>query len=65
MASGQQKAQKNLEAFEVWKSTQADDDFQQIVFRGQLNRIGVALLIKSFKAIPHHTLLTRYLPKFL
>ena len=36
MASGQQKAQQNLEAFEVWKATQTDDDFKQIVFRGQL-----------------------------
>ncbi len=42
MASGQQKAQQNLEAFEVWKATQTDDDFKKIVFRGQLNRIEVA-----------------------
>ena len=42
MASGQQKSQQNLEAFEVWKATQTDDEFKQIVFRGQLNRIEVA-----------------------
>ncbi|MBM7073880.1 hypothetical protein JQC92_17880 [Shewanella sp. 202IG2-18] len=42
MASGQQKAQQNLEAFEVWKATQTDVEFKQIVFRGQLNRIEVA-----------------------
>lgn len=42
MASGKQKAQQNLEAFEVWKATQTDDDFRQIVFRGQLNRNEVA-----------------------
>ncbi|GEM81354.1 VPA1267 family protein [Vibrio superstes] len=42
MASGQQKAQQNLEAFEVWTATQTDDEFKQIVFRGQLNRIEVA-----------------------
>ncbi|EGQ9278314.1 hypothetical protein L3I77_000724 [Vibrio vulnificus] len=42
MANGQQKAQQNLEAFEVWKATQTDDDLKQIVFRGQLNRIEVA-----------------------
>ncbi|MCA3912513.1 hypothetical protein D8T51_18900 [Vibrio vulnificus] len=42
MASGQQKAQQNLEAFDVWKATQTDHDFKQIVFRGQLNRIEVA-----------------------
>ncbi|WP_435247444.1 VPA1267 family protein [Vibrio sp. nBUS_14] len=42
MASGQQKAQQNLEAFKVWKATQTDDDFKQIMFRGQLNRNEVA-----------------------
>ncbi|MBE5178334.1 hypothetical protein HJ049_00325 [Vibrio parahaemolyticus] len=42
MANGRQKAQQNLEAFEVWKATQTDDNFKQIVFRGQLNRIEVA-----------------------
>ncbi len=30
MASGQQKAQQNLDAFEVWKATQTDDDFKQV-----------------------------------
>jgi hypothetical protein len=42
MAGGQQKAQQNLEAFEVWKATQNDDDLKQIIYRGQLNRIEVA-----------------------
>ncbi len=42
MAGGQQKAQQNLEAFEVWKATQTDDDFKQIIYRGKLNRIEVA-----------------------
>jgi hypothetical protein len=42
MAGGQQKAQQNLEAFEVWKATQTDDDLRQIIYRGQLNRIEVA-----------------------
>lgn len=42
MASGQQKAQQNLEAFEVWQATQTDDDFKQIAFKGKLNRIEVA-----------------------
>ncbi|MCG6199907.1 VPA1267 family protein [Vibrio sp. 1-Bac 57] len=50
MASGQQKAQQNLEAFEVWKATQTDDDFKQIVFRGQLNRIEVAKSIGCGKS---------------
>ncbi len=42
MASGKQKAQQNLKAFEVWQATQTDEDFKQITFRGQLNRIEVA-----------------------
>jgi len=42
MASGQQKAQQNLEAFEVWKATQTDDEFKQIGFRDQLNKIEAA-----------------------
>lgn len=50
MASGQQKAQQNLEAFEVWKATQTDDDFRKIVFRGQLNRTEVAKVIGCGKS---------------
>ena len=50
MASGQQKAQQNLEAFEVWKATQTDDEFKQIVFRGQLNKIEVAKSIGCGKS---------------
>ncbi|MDG2392448.1 MAG: VPA1267 family protein [Thalassotalea sp.] len=42
MANGQQRAQQNLEAFEVWQATQTDGDFKQIVFKGKLNRIEVA-----------------------
>ena len=42
MASGQQKAQQNLDAFLAWSATQTDDDYRQIAFRGQLNRIEVA-----------------------
>ncbi|EKB1970470.1 hypothetical protein ACX07_05960 [Vibrio parahaemolyticus] len=42
MASGQQKAQQNLEAFMVWKATQTDSDFEDITFRGRLNREEVA-----------------------
>ena len=42
MANGPQRAQQNLEAFEVWQATQTDDDFKQIVFKGKLNRIEVA-----------------------
>ncbi|TOI00520.1 VPA1267 family protein [Vibrio parahaemolyticus] len=50
MASGQQKAQQNLESFEVWKATQTDDDFKQIVYRGQLNRGEVAKAIGCGKS---------------
>lgn len=50
MANGQQKAQQNLEAFDVWKATQTDDDFKQIAFRGQLNRIEVAKAIGCGKS---------------
>jgi hypothetical protein len=42
MANGQQRAQQNLEAFEVWQATQTDDDFKQIAFKGKLNHIEVA-----------------------
>ncbi|WP_067581821.1 VPA1267 family protein [Endozoicomonas ascidiicola] len=45
MANGQQKAQQTLEAFEVWKATQTDDDFRQIMSRGQLSRKEVATAI--------------------
>lgn len=40
--NGQQKAKQNLEAFEVWVATQTDEDFKQILFKGQLNRTEVA-----------------------
>jgi flagellar motility protein MotE (MotC chaperone) len=42
MANGQEKARENLVAFQRWAATQTDDDFKQIVFRGQLNRGEVA-----------------------
>jgi hypothetical protein len=36
--NGQQKADRNVAAFENWIASMSDGDFQQIVFRGQLNR---------------------------
>ncbi|MEZ9369652.1 VPA1267 family protein [Shewanella sp. 10N.286.51.B2] len=42
MANGQQKAQQNLDAFLEWEATQDDDDFKEIVRRGQLNRVEIA-----------------------
>tara|TARA_R110000772_G_scaffold244238_1_gene357287 strand:+ start:732 stop:1169 length:438 start_codon:yes stop_codon:yes gene_type:complete len=50
MASGQQKAQQNFDAFQSWVATQQDDDFKQIVFRGQLNRIEVAKAVGCGKS---------------
>jgi hypothetical protein len=50
MANGQQKAQQNLDAFQAWYATQTDDDFKQIVFRGQLNRGEVAKAIGCGKS---------------
>ncbi|EOB6052497.1 VPA1267 family protein [Escherichia coli] len=45
MSSGQQRARQNLSAFQSWVATQTDDDFKQIIFRGQLNRGEVAKAI--------------------
>ena len=45
MANGQQKAQQNLEAFAAWVATQTDEDFKQVVFKGQLNRGEIAKAI--------------------
>lgn len=45
MANGQQKAQQNVDAFEVWKATQSDDDLLQIIHRGQLKRGEIAKAI--------------------
>jgi hypothetical protein len=50
MANGQQKAQQNLDAFHSWVATQQDDDFKQIMFRGQLNRSEVAKAIGCGKS---------------
>lgn len=50
MANGQQKAQENLETFEVWKATQTDDDFTQIIFRGSLSRVEIAKSIGCGKS---------------
>lgn len=50
MQNGMQKAQKNLEAFVVWSATQSDDDFKQIVHRGQLNRGEIAKAVGCGKS---------------
>ncbi|GGE69672.1 hypothetical protein GCM10011533_22510 [Streptosporangium jomthongense] len=40
--NGKQKAQQNIEAFHAWTATQSDEDYKQIIFRGQLNRGEIA-----------------------
>src|SRR5690554_6233400 len=40
--NGKQKAQQNVEAFQAWAATQSDEDYKQIIFRGQLNRGEIA-----------------------
>ncbi|MDO2952876.1 MULTISPECIES: VPA1267 family protein [Gammaproteobacteria] len=45
MSNGQERARQNLSAFQSWAATQTDDDFKQIIFRGQLNRGEVAKAI--------------------
>ncbi len=50
MANGQQKAEQNLAAFITWSATQSDEDFKQIIFRGQLNRGEVAKAVGCGKS---------------
>lgn len=50
MANGQQKAEQNVDAFLSWAATQSDDNFKQITFRGQLNRIEIAKAIGCGKS---------------
>jgi vacuolar-type H+-ATPase subunit I/STV1 len=42
MANGRQLAEQNIAAFEAWVATQSDEDFAQIIFQGNLNRMEVA-----------------------
>lgn len=42
MASGQQKAEANLLAFEQWIAVQTDESFTQITHRGKLKRNDIA-----------------------
>ncbi|WP_254605951.1 VPA1267 family protein [Pseudoalteromonas sp. JC28] len=45
--NGQQLKEFYANAFEVWKETQSDDDFMQIIYRGQLSRKEMAKAIGS------------------
>lgn len=48
--NGQQKAQKNVDDFIVWAASQSDEDFKQIIFRGQLNRGEIAKAVGCGKS---------------
>lgn len=48
--NGQQKAQKNVDDFQAWVATQSNDDFKQIIFRGQLNRGEIAKAVGCGKS---------------
>ena len=50
MASGQQKAQQNLDSFNTWVATQHDDDFKQIIYRGNLSRGEIAKAVGCGKS---------------
>jgi len=45
--NGQQLKEFYANAFESWKQTQSDDDFMQIIYRGQLSRKEMAKAIGS------------------
>lgn len=42
MASGQQLAEQNFQAFTAWLSSRTDEDFRQMVGRGSLSRKEIA-----------------------
>jgi hypothetical protein len=50
MASGQQKAQKNVESFQLWSASMTEQDFVQITHRGKLNRAEVAKSVGCAKS---------------
>ena len=45
MGSGAEKAKEYVRAFELWMATQTDDDYQQIIHRGNLSRGEIAKAI--------------------
>lgn len=50
MANGQQKADENVKAFDAWKASLSDDDFKQIVYRGNIQRSEVAKAVGCGKS---------------
>jgi hypothetical protein len=51
MANGRQLAEQNIAAFEAWVATQSDEDFAQIIFQGNLNRMEVAKGVGCGKSV--------------
>lgn len=49
--NGQQLKKFYANAFEAWKETQSDDDFMQIIYRGQLSRKEIAKAIGSQRSV--------------
>ena len=45
MGSGAEKAKEIVRAFELWMATQTEDDYQQIIHRGNLSRGEIAKAI--------------------
>ncbi|MFM5786924.1 VPA1267 family protein [Aeromonas veronii] len=45
MGSGAEKAKETVRAFELWKATQTDDSYRQIIHRGNLSRGEIAKAI--------------------
>ena len=50
MASGRQKSDENVIAFEQWVASMLPTDFQTLVFRGKLNRVEVAKAVGCAKS---------------
>lgn len=50
MASGQQKARRNVESFQLWSASMTEQDFVQITYRGKLNRAEVAKSVGCAKS---------------
>jgi len=42
MANGQQKSEENYQKFLTWMSNKTDNDYKQMVYRGQLSRKEIA-----------------------
>lgn len=50
MANGQQKAEQYVNSFISWSATMKDNDYKQIIYRGNLSRIEVAKAVGCAKS---------------